>query len=254
MRKCRDVGQRFGQLRMIEAGETEHRQGGEGRPDQRVASSLACEQHEQNERVIFEQAGAQVDRIGAEPPGPRCPAEGAAADDQQEDDEIAVGAFKRVERHRRQCRQGKDQHFAAGGGADHDGQRQDDRQVEAEADGVGRRGVEKVRDNREPQRRVGVHAAERVARVREVNVDPQPPALRRGEHRMDVEKRKAERLETEQRQDIEIKRVRAPPPQPRKHGKQQQRQGWDCQTTSPSRDRVRRGKCGLGRAMSPARA
>ena len=55
--------------------------------------------------------------------------------------------------------------------------------------------------------------SERIAGVVEVDVDPRPLALRRGKNRVDVEKRKAERLKTEKPQGTEIKRVRPTMPQ-----------------------------------------
>ena len=50
--------------------------------------------------------------------------------------------------------------------------------------------------------------SERIAGIGEVDVDPRPLALRRGENGVDVEKRKTERFEAEQLQRSEIKRVR----------------------------------------------
>ncbi len=238
----RNVGERLGQFGMVEEGEADHGRGGEARSDQSVAPPLAQQQHQQHERIIFEQAGEQVERISAESPGSRCLAEGAAADDEQKDDQIAVGAFERVDRHRRQRCQPEDQHLAQRGRADHDGQRQNKHQVEAEPDRGGRTRVEKARGNREPQWRIGERPAERVARVQEVHIDPEALTPRGGKHEVAVEKRKAERFETEQLQRGEIDCVWPPSPQYRQTAKKQQRHGRDRQTVRQSSARLRRGK------------
>jgi hypothetical protein len=68
--------------------------------------------------------------------------------------------------------------------------------------------IEEIRGQRQPQRRVDMQASERIAGVVEVDVDPRPLALSRGKNGVDVEKREAERLKTEQSQGTKIKRAR----------------------------------------------
>ena len=172
--------------------------GGDARPDQRVPPSLARQQYQQHQRVIFEKTGDQIERVAAEPPRRRRAAERAAAHDQQEDGEIAIGAFERVDRHRRQRGRGReDQRFVRiwPGGSGRISDRMSIRSRPSPTDGRRCR-VEKAWGEHEPQRRIDMHAAERVARVREVDVDPEPLTLGGGEDGVDVEKRKAERFKT----------------------------------------------------------
>ncbi len=217
---------------------------GRGQP---LAPPLAREQRQQHQRVIFEQAGDQVKHVAAEPIRPRSTVEGAAPEDQQEDHEIVVGAFERVDRHRRQYRQSENQGFAARGRADHDGERQHEHQVEAEADRRRRARAEKARRDGQPQLRIDVGAAERVARVGQIDIDPQPLTFGGGQDGVDVEKRKTKGFDPEQLQNVEVKRV--PPGMPREgqRPEEAQRRCGDRQAIGQSAARGRCFWCRVGR-------
>jgi hypothetical protein len=117
-----DARQRCSKIGVKGDAEQDQREPGCGRYDQRVSPPFACNEDQQHERIIFEQACGYEQPVREKTEGPRRGEQDRAADHQQENDEIIIGAFQSVDGHWRNRRRAEDKQLPGGAWAQHDSQ------------------------------------------------------------------------------------------------------------------------------------